>query len=94
MIGGEDDGVEAEINDKLYTTAEDFEKTINAPGVGELGKYLLAATFGNVHGVYKAGNVTLKPDVLDQGQQIAAESSGCQQDPSPSTSSSTVARAR
>ncbi len=61
MVGGEEDGVEAEINEKLYTTPEDFEKTIEALGAGEHGHYLLAATFGNVHGVYKPGNVKLRP---------------------------------
>ncbi len=61
VVGGEEDGVEAEINDKLYTSSEDFEKTVDALGIGEQGKYLLAATFGNVHGVYKPGNVKLKP---------------------------------
>ena len=69
VVGGEEDGVEAEINDKLYTTAEDFEKTIDALGAGEHGKYLLAATFGNVHGVYKPGNVKLQPEILDRGPE-------------------------
>ena len=68
VVGGEEDGVAHEINDKLYTTPEDFEKTIEALGAGEHGKYLLAATFGNVHGVYKPGNVKLKPEVLKEGQ--------------------------
>ena len=72
VVGGEEDGVEAEINEKLYTSAEDFEKTIDALGAGENGKYLLAATFGNVHGVYKPGNVKLKPEILAQGQKVAA----------------------
>jgi fructose-bisphosphate aldolase class II len=76
VVGGEEDGVEAEINDKLYTTAEDFEKTIDALGTGEHGKYLLAATFGNVHGVYKPGNVKLRPEVLDQGQKVAVAKLG------------------
>lgn len=71
VVGGEEDGVEAEINDKLYTSREDFEKTVDALGVGENGKYLLAATFGNVHGVYKPGNVVLKPEVLAEGQAAA-----------------------
>ncbi|MDL9938563.1 class II fructose-bisphosphate aldolase [Gordonia sp. ABSL1-1] len=71
VVGGEEDGVENAINDKLYTSVEDFEKTIDALGVGEKGKYLLAATFGNVHGVYKPGNVKLKPSVLDDGQKAA-----------------------
>lgn len=72
VVGGEEDGVANEINDKLYTTPDDFEKTIDALGHGEHGKYLLAATFGNVHGVYKPGNVKLRPDILAQGQQVAA----------------------
>ena len=76
VVGGEEDGVEAEINDKLYTTPEDFEKTIDALGAGEHGKYLLAATFGNVHGVYKPGNVKLKPEVLAEGQKVASAKLG------------------
>jgi len=76
VVGGEEDGVEAEINDKLYTTPEDFEKTIESLGAGEHGKYLLAATFGNVHGVYKPGNVVLKPEVLAEGQRVAAAKLG------------------
>ena len=76
VVGGEEDGVEAEINDKLYTSSEDFEKTIEALGAGEHGKYLLAATFGNVHGVYKPGNVKLKPEVLAEGQKVASAKLG------------------
>ena len=76
VVGGEEDGVEAEINEKLYTSSEDFEKTIEALGAGELGKYLLAATFGNVHGVYKPGNVKLKPEVLKLGQEVAERKLG------------------
>ncbi|MGV0624423.1 class II fructose-bisphosphate aldolase [Mycolicibacter minnesotensis] len=76
VVGGEEDGVEAEINDKLYTSPEDFEKTVAALGAGEQGQYLLAATFGNVHGVYKPGNVKLRPDILAQGQQVASAKLG------------------
>ncbi|MGD9618768.1 MAG: class II fructose-bisphosphate aldolase [Mycolicibacterium sp.] len=76
VVGGEEDGVEAEINEKLYTSAEDFEKTIDALGAGEHGKYLLAATFGNVHGVYKPGNVVLRPEVLAEGQKVASAKLG------------------
>ncbi len=95
MVGGEEDGVEAEINDKLYTTPEDFEKTIEALGAGEHGKYLLAATFGNVHGVYKPGNVKLRPEVLDQGQKVAVgQARICPTAQSRSTSSSTAGPAR
>ena len=76
VVGGEEDGVEAEINDKLYTSPEDFELTIEALGAGENGKYLLAATFGNVHGVYKPGNVVLRPEVLAEGQRVASKKLG------------------
>ncbi len=76
VVGGEEDGVEAEINDKLYTSSEDFQATIDALGAGEHGKYLLAATFGNVHGVYKPGNVVLKPEVLAEGQRVASAKLG------------------
>ncbi|BBX40437.1 class II fructose-bisphosphate aldolase [Mycobacterium simiae] len=76
VVGGEEDGVANEINDKLYTTPEDFEQTIEALGAGEHGKYLLAATFGNVHGVYKPGNVKLRPDILDEGQKVASAKLG------------------
>jgi fructose-bisphosphate aldolase class II len=77
VVGGEEDGVEAELNEKLYTTPEDFEKTIDALGApGEHGKYLLAATFGNVHGVYKPGNVKLRPDILAMGQKVASATLG------------------
>jgi fructose-bisphosphate aldolase, class II len=83
VVGGEEDGVAHEINDKLYTTPEDFEKTIEALGAGEHGKYLLAATFGNVHGVYKPGNVKLKPEVLAEGQKVAAAKLGLSADSKP-----------
>jgi fructose-bisphosphate aldolase class II len=77
VVGGEEDGVDNEINDKLYTSAEDFEKTIAALGGGDSGsRYLLAATFGNVHGVYKPGNVKLRPEVLAEGQKVAAKALG------------------
>ncbi|GAB4589650.1 class II fructose-bisphosphate aldolase [Nocardia sp. IFM 10818] len=83
VVGGEEDGVENAINDKLYTSPEDFEKTIDALGAGENGKYLLAATFGNVHGVYKPGNVKLKPEVLAEGQRVAAAKLGLGADAQP-----------
>jgi len=76
VVGGEEDGVAHEINEKLYTAPEDFEDTVAALGGGEKGRYLLAATFGNVHGVYKPGNVKLRPDVLKQGQEVATATLG------------------
>ncbi|KAB1503113.1 class II fructose-bisphosphate aldolase [Corynebacterium sp. 320] len=76
VVGGEEDGVEAKAGANLYTTEEDFLKTIDALGTGDKGRYLLAATFGNVHGVYKPGNVKLRPEVLDMGQKAAAKKLG------------------
>ncbi|WP_138733554.1 class II fructose-bisphosphate aldolase [Modestobacter excelsi] len=73
VVGGEEDGVAHEINEKLYTADGDFVRTAEALGLGEKGVYLLAATFGNVHGVYKPGNVKLRPDVLQRGQSVVAE---------------------
>ncbi len=65
VVGGEEDGVANEINDKLYTTPGDALRTVEVLGApGEVGRYILAATFGNVHGVYKPGNVKLKPSIL------------------------------
>jgi fructose-bisphosphate aldolase class II len=76
VVGGEEDGVVAEINEKLYTSPEDYLKTVDALGTGEKGRYLVAATFGNVHGVYKPGNVKLRPEILKQGQDVVAEKLG------------------
>jgi fructose-bisphosphate aldolase, class II len=64
VVGGEEDGVDNEINDKLYTTPGDALRTVEVLGAGEKGRYILAATFGNVHGVYKPGNVQLRPSIL------------------------------
>lgn len=69
VVGGEEDGHEAEINEKLYTTVEDGLATVRALGVGEKGRYLTALTFGNVHGVYKPGAVKLRPSLLKEIQE-------------------------
>src|SRR6201995_2768515 len=76
VVGGEEDGVVGEINDKLYTTPEDALETAAALGTGENGRYLLAATFGNVHGVYKPGNVKLRPSVLKEIQEAVGAKVG------------------
>ncbi|MGO1317644.1 MAG: class II fructose-bisphosphate aldolase [Cellulomonadaceae bacterium] len=68
VVGGEEDGHEAEINEKLYTTVDDGLKTVAALGTGENGRYLTALTFGNVHGVYKPGAVKLRPALLGEIQ--------------------------
>ena len=76
VVGGEEDGVSAEINDKLYTTVEDGLATAAALGLGEKGRYLTALTFGNVHGVYKPGAVKLRPEVLKEIQAAVGEKYG------------------
>jgi fructose-bisphosphate aldolase class II len=72
VVGGEEDGVSHDINDKLYTAPGDFVATAKSLGLGEKGVYLLAATFGNVHGVYKPGNVKLRPEILKEGQDVVS----------------------
>ena len=76
VVGGEEDGVKAEINDKLYTTVEDGLRTIEVLGLGEKGRYITALTFGNVHGVYKPGSVKLRPEVLKEIQDAVGAKYG------------------
>ena len=83
VVGGEEDGVAHEINDKLYSTPEDAIATVQALGAGENGRYLTALTFGNVHGVYKPGNVKLRPEVLLEAQKAAAKELGLSEDSRP-----------
>ncbi len=83
VVGGEEDGVEGAIDDKLYTTPEDALRTAEALGLGENGRYLTALTFGNVHGVYKPGNVKLRPEILKQAQQAVAKENGLGDDAKP-----------
>ncbi len=75
-VGGEEDGVVGEINDKLYTSVEDALRTAEVLGLGEKGKYIVAFTFGNVHGVYKPGNVKLRPEVLKDIQEAVGAKYG------------------
>src|SRR5580658_2276766 len=76
VVGGEEDGVVGEINEKLYSTPEDALATAEALGLGERGRYILAATFGNVHGVYKPGHVKLRPAVLKEIQDAVGAKYG------------------
>ena len=76
VVGGEEDGVVGEINEKLYTTPEDALATAEALGLGDQGRYILAATFGNVHGVYKPGHVKLRPSVLKAIQDAVGQKYG------------------
>ncbi len=74
VVGGEEDGVKHEgSNDALYTTTADVAKAVEALGLGDQGRWIAALTFGNVHGVYKPGNVKLRPELLGEIQEgIAA----------------------
>ena len=76
VVGGEEDGVEAKHDAKLYSTTEDGLATAARLGLGERGRYLVAATFGNVHGVYKPGNVVLTPSILKDIQDAVGTKYG------------------
>ena len=76
VVGGEEDGIEAKHDAKLYSTPEDALLTIKTLGSGERGRYMVAATFGNVHGVYKPGNVVLQPKILRTLQDAVSEKLG------------------
>ena len=76
VVGGEEDGIEAKHDAKLYSTPEDALLTLKTLGNGERGRYMVAATFGNVHGVYKPGNVVLQPKILQTLQDAVAKELG------------------
>ena len=75
-VGGEEDGIDntGVANEKLYTTPEDMVEVYEA--LNGLGRYMFAATFGNVHGHYKPGAVKLRPDILRDGQKTVIEKFG------------------
>ena len=83
VVGGEEDGVEGKIDDKLYSTPEDAIATAQALGAGERGRYMTALTFGNVHGVYKPGNVKLRPEILKEAQEAVSKAHGLPADAKP-----------
>jgi fructose-bisphosphate aldolase class II len=76
VVGGEEDGIVGEMNEKLYSTVDDALAVAEALGLGERGRYILAATFGNVHGVYKPGHVSLRPSVLKDIQEAVGAKYG------------------
>jgi fructose-bisphosphate aldolase class II len=76
VVGGEEDGVVGEASEKMYTTPADFLQTLDVLGDPQGDDYIVAATFGNVHGVYKPGNVKLRPSVLRAGQDAVAKELG------------------
>jgi fructose-bisphosphate aldolase class II len=74
VVGGEEDGIGGEgvSRDRLYTTPADLLRVADVLGTGARGRYLLAATFGNVHGLYAPGRVELRPQILADGQHALA----------------------
>ena len=76
VVGGEEDGIVGEFNEKLYTTPGDGLRTAEVLGLGEKGYYIAALTFGNVHGVYKPGFVKLRPSVLKDIQEAVGAKYG------------------
>jgi len=76
VVGGEEDGVKGEASAKMYTTPEDMLETWRRLNTVAGARYLVAATFGNVHGVYKPGQVKLRPTVLRDGQQALEKQYG------------------
>jgi fructose-bisphosphate aldolase class II len=78
IVGGVEDAADNEDVDraKLYTSPEDMVRVSEVLGTFDKGRYLLAAVFGNVHGVYKPGAVRLDPTILRDGQAAVAERFG------------------
>ena len=76
VVGGEEDGIVGAIDEKLYSTAEDALAAAAVLGLGEKGNYMAAFTFGNVHGVYKPGNVKLRPEILKEIQDAVGAKYG------------------
>jgi fructose-bisphosphate aldolase, class II len=74
-VGGEEDGINHEgvAPERLYTTPADALQVADALGTGQRGRYLLAATFGNVHGHYAPGNVKLRPELLAELQNAVMQ---------------------
>ncbi|MPZ60236.1 MAG: class II fructose-bisphosphate aldolase [Propionibacteriales bacterium] len=76
VVGGEEDGIVGAMDEKLYSTPDDALAVADALGLGERGRYITALTFGNVHGVYKPGNVQLRPEILQEAQEAVSDKYG------------------
>jgi fructose-bisphosphate aldolase class II len=76
VVGGEEDGIAGQAWERRYTTTKDLLRVADRLGTGERGRYLLAATFGNVHGRAAPGDVRLRPAILAEGQRALAAAHG------------------
>ncbi len=81
VVGGEEDGIDNSDakSEDLYTTSDEMIKIYEA--LSPINTFMYAATFGNVHGVYKPGNVVLKPTILRDGQEAVAAKAGLEKNP-------------
>jgi fructose-bisphosphate aldolase class II len=84
VTGGEEDGIgsdfdEAADNSKLYTQPADVLQAYEL--LNPIGHFSVAASFGNVHGVYKPGNVKLRPEILKNSQQLVEDTHGTEHNP-------------
>lgn len=75
-VGGEEDGHDTSglPAEKLYTTPDDMLQVYET--LNPIGRFMFAATFGNVHGAYKPGSVKLKPSILKDGQKVVMDKHG------------------
>jgi fructose-bisphosphate aldolase, class II len=76
IVGGEEDGIVGEMDEKLYSAPGDAVRAAEVLGLGDKGRFMAALTFGNVHGVYKPGNVKLRPEILKEAQAAVAAKHG------------------
>ncbi|HYD70333.1 class II fructose-bisphosphate aldolase, partial [Azospirillum sp.] len=86
VTGGEEDGVGSEDleradNTRLYTQPEDVLRAYEV--LAPIGHFSVAASFGNVHGVYAPGNVKLRPEILGASQELVSERHGGGKKPLP-----------
>ena len=74
VVGAEDDGTQ--LKPKVYTTTGDFLRIRECLGAAKEAGYLVAPAFGNVHGVYRPGEVVLRPEILEEGQKALIDGFG------------------
>jgi fructose-bisphosphate aldolase, class II len=83
IVGGEEDGIVGEMDEKLYSAPGDAVRAAEVLGLGDSGRFMAALTFGNVHGVYKPGNVKLRPEILKEAQAAVAAKHGLEDGAKP-----------
>ena len=83
VTGGEEDGVGSDVdetdNAKLYTQPDEVLQAYDC--LSPIGHFSIAASFGNVHGVYKPGNVQLRPEILKGSQDLVTSTHNTRNNP-------------